>query len=300
MTSRPVRGAGRAGAAAAGLAIGCLAYGTLIERRWYRLRRLALPGLLRGPGRLRVLHVSDIHLVPGQDHRVRFLAQLGELDHDLVVVTGDTLGASGAEHEAVAALAPLTAGGRPGLMVLGSNDRFGPVPKSPLDYLLHPERRVTGDRLDTAELVDGLAGVGYHTLDASTVVLDTPAGSVAAGGIDDPHLGASVIPEPRAVTPAADGALVHLGLVHAPYRAALDVLVDAGSDLLLAGHTHGGQVRLPGVGALVANCDLPLSQVRGASRYRDRHLHVSAGLGHSRYAPVRFACRPEATLLELS
>ena len=126
--------------------------------------------------------------------------------------------------------------------------------------------------------------------------------TVAVGGIDDPHLEDTVIPAPDVLAPAASGesdAALHLGLVHAPYVAALDALSDAGHDLLLAGHTHGGQVRLPGVGALTANCDLPLSQARGSSRWRDRWLHVSPGLGHSKYTPVRFACRPEATLLEL-
>jgi uncharacterized protein len=110
-----------------------------------------------------------------------------------------------------------------------------------------------------------------------------------------------VLPPPEQVAPpAGSDALLNLGLVHAPYLAALDVLVDAGHDLLLAGHTHGGQVRLPGIGALTANCDLPLDQARGLSRHRGRVLHVSPGLGHGRYAPFRFACRPEATLLELT
>ena len=58
-------------------------------------------------------------------------------------------------------------------------------------------------------------------------------------------------------------------------------------------------MRIPGVGAVVANCDLPLDRARGESRYRDRWLHVSPGLGHSKYTPFRVACRPEATLLEL-
>ncbi len=282
--------------------VGSVAYGTLVERRWYRLRRVRLPGVLRAPGRLTVLHVSDVHLVPGQDHRVRFLASLAEADHDLVVATGDLLGAVGAEEVTVAALAPLTSGGRPGVVVLGSNDRFGPVPKSPLAYFTRPGRRVHGTPLDTDRLVDGLARHGYRTLRGGTTLLDTRAGRVAVAGIDDPHLDPTVIPSADVVTPPADAGpfVASLGLVHAPYSAALDVLVDAGHDVLFAGHTHGGQVRLPGIGALVGNCDLPLDQIRGASRYRGRWLHVSPGLGHSRYAPFRFACRPEATLLELT
>ncbi len=286
------------GIAAAGAA--CVAYGTLIERRWYRLQHVRIEGALRRPGRLRILHVTDLHLLPRQHHRIAFLHELADLEHDLVVATGDLLGGPDAEDAAVAALAPLTTRGRPGLSVLGSNDLFGPVPKLPWRYLTEPTHRTPGVPLDTPRLLTGLERVGYRTLRAATVEVETPAGTVAAGGFDDPHLDPSVIPEPHAVTPRSPDAVLHLGIVHAPYLAALDVLVDAGHDLLLAGHTHGGQVRLPGIGALVANCDLPLEQARGLSRYRDRWLHVSAGLGHSPYAPFRFACRPEATLLELT
>jgi uncharacterized protein len=278
----------------------CVAYGCLIERRWYRLRRIVLPRSLRRAGRLSVLHLSDLHLIPGQDHRVRFLASLAELDHDLVVVTGDMLGYEGAEELTADALAPLTSGGRTGLVVLGSNDLFGPIFKSPLAYFTEPERRVHGPELDTSTLLDRLAEHGYLTLRNEATVVTPPAGLIGVGGMDDPHLETTVIPEPAVVTPPNhDDRIVDLGLVHAPYTAALDALVDAGHDVLLSGHTHGGQVRFPPIGAVVGNCDLPLDQVRGPSRYRGRWLHVSPGLGHSRYAPFRFACRPEATLLEL-
>ncbi len=291
----------RAALATAVLGVGTLAYAGLIERRWYRLRRVTVPGVLApGTPTLRLLHVSDVHLVPGQDHRVRFLASLAGLDHDLVIATGDLLGAEDAEDATVRALAPLTTGDRPGVVVLGSNDYFGPVPKSPTAYFTHPERRVHGAVLDTRRLVHGLAGVGYRTLLAGSTVLSTPAGPVAVGGMNDPHLDLDAIPPAETLRAAGDGFVARIGLVHAPYVAALDRLVEAGYDLLLSGHTHGGQVRLPGVGALVGNCDLPLGQVRGLSRYRDGWLHVSPGLGHSRYAPIRFACRPEATLLELT
>ncbi|TVR35827.1 MAG: metallophosphoesterase [Nitriliruptor sp.] len=290
-----VLAAGAAGAAA------CVAYGTLIERRWYRLRRVVLPRTLRSAGRLTILHISDVHLIPGQDHRIQFLRSLADADHDLVVATGDLLGAEHTEDLAVSALAPLTSRGQPGLIVLGSNDLFGPVAKSPIAYFTKPERRIHGARLDTDRLVDGLARVGYRTLSNEALTVETSGGRVGVGGMDDPHLDTTQIPAAGAVTPPTDpDVLCNLGLVHAPYTAALDVLVDAGHDLLLSGHTHGGQVRFPPIGAVVGNCDLPLDQIRGASRYRGRWLHISPGLGHSRYAPFRFACRPEATLLELT
>ncbi len=292
----------RAAASAALLGAACVAYGTVIERRWYRLSRLRIEGALtRAGGPLRILHVTDLHLIPGQDHRVAFLHHLAELDHDLVVATGDLLGGPHAEDLAAAALAPLTSRGRPGLAVLGSNDLFGPVLKAPWVYLTQPERRTPGVPLDTDRLIERLSVHGYHTLRGEVARVETAGGSVLAGGFDDPHLDPTDLPSPAVVTPPAGAAAdLRLGLVHAPYLGALDVLVDAGYALLLAGHTHGGQVRLPGVGALVANCDLPLDQARGLSTYRDHPLHVSAGLGHSPYAPFRFACRPEATLIEVT
>ena len=126
-------------------------------------------------------------------------------------------------------------------------------------------------------------------------------------------------------------------MTHAPYQRVLDPMVADGARLVLAGHTHGGPLAVPGYGALVTNCDLPTDRAKGLSRWwpgagapyagrsqwhqkLDRWgevhlrggdesqwdapadaawLHVSAGLGTSPYAPVRFACRPEATLLTL-
>jgi predicted MPP superfamily phosphohydrolase len=87
----------------------------------------------------------------------------------------------------------------------------------------------------------------------------------------------------------------------------LDRFADDGFDLLLAGHTHGGQVCLPWFGTLVTNCGIDRERARGLSRHpadgadddRRPWLHVTAGLGTSPWAPFRLACRPEATLLTL-
>ncbi len=292
--------AGLAGAGLAGAAL--LGYATL-EARWYRLRKLVLPDTLRRPGAtLRLLHVSDVHLAHGQEHRVRFLRSLAELEPDLTVITGDLLGDVGIEDLAVDAVAGLTGPGRPGLFVLGSNDLYGPLMKSPHRYVTHRRLPIHGTPLDFDRLVERLDAAGYTTLRNGAAAVETRAGDVAVGGIDDPHLDETVVPEPDVLTPSAAGltdGVLNLGLVHAPYLRALDALTSAGHDLLLAGHTHGGQVRIPGIGAVVANCDLPLDQARGESRYRDRWLHVSPGLGHSKYTPFRVGCRPEATLIEL-
>jgi predicted MPP superfamily phosphohydrolase len=88
----------------------------------------------------------------------------------------------------------------------------------------------------------------------------------------------------------------------------LDQYAEDGYDAVLAGHTHGGQVCLPGGRALTTNCDLEPARASGLHRHPadsrpgdpgSSWLHVSAGIGTSPYAPIRLACRPEATLLTL-
>ncbi len=97
---------------------------------------------------------------------------------------------------------------------------------------------------------------------------------------------------------------VAVAVTHAPYRRVIDAMAYDGHDLIMAGHTHGGQVCVPFYGALVTNCDLDTRRVKGLSRHsaggHTSWMHVSAGLGTSPYAPVRFACPPEATLLTLT
>jgi len=286
----------------AGTGAACVAYGTFIERRWYRLRRVDVPGVLTSSTGmpLRILHLSDLHFDPPEPRLTAFLEAVAREPFDLLAITGDLLGWTGAEDACVALIASV-ARGRPGVAVLGSNDVYGPKPKSPTLYFTDPEARRHGARLDTPRLIAGLQDGGITVLRGATTVLDTPAGLVEVGGLDDPHLADTALPDPAAVTPDPDvDAVLRLGLSHAPYRAALDLLSTVDYHVLLAGHTHGGQVRLPGIGALVTNSDLPRSQARGLSGWATAVLHVSPGLGTSRYAPFRFACRPEATLLTLT
>ncbi|HEX2028118.1 MAG TPA: metallophosphoesterase [Nitriliruptorales bacterium] len=287
------------------LGTACVAYATVVERGWFRLRRERLPGLLRSgaPRALRLLVVSDLHLDPPDPRLEAFVRELPTAEVDLIVAAGDLVGGRGAEDATVGLLATLTTGGTPAVAVLGSNDLYAPRPKNPLRYLTHPDVRTYGPPLDTAGLCAGLRAAGWCVLEDARTTVQTAAGTVEVAGLRDPHL-RSPLPPRDQVAARDPTSVLRLGVVHAPYVDALDLLAAAGYDLLVAGHTHGGQVRLPGVGALVTNCDLPTDRARGTSRWhaddRGAWLHVSAGLGQSRYAPFRFACRPEASLLELS
>jgi len=283
-----------AGAVTAAGAV-CVGYGVLVERDWYRLRRERVRALEPGQAPLTVLHLSDLHLTVADTRRVAFLERLAAEPVDLVVLTGDMLGEPAALDPVLEALGRF----RPRLgavAVLGSNDYWAPRFRNPLGYFLGPSsrRRRSSGRNPWRELVDGLEAQGWTVLSNRRDRL----GDVELAGMDDPNIRRD---DPGVAVPA-NGEVpprLRLGVVHSPYRRALDAFERNGYGLLLAGHTHGGQVRLPGVGALVTNCDLPRDRVRGLSRWGSSWLHVSAGLGTSKYAPFRFACRPEASLLEV-
>jgi uncharacterized protein len=276
--------------AAAGAA--CVGYGMLVERDWYRLRHERVEALAPGQPPLTLLHLSDLHLTVADDRRLAFLERLAAEPVDLVVLTGDMLGEPAALEPVLEALGRF----RPRLgavAVLGSNDYWAPRFRNPLGYFLGPSsrRHRSSGRNPWRELVDGLEARGWTVLSNRGGRL----GDVELAGMDDPHIRRD---DPKvAVPPNGQPPRLRLGVVHSPYRRALDAFERNGYGLLLAGHTHGGQVRLPGVGALVTNCDLPRDRVRGLSRWGSSWLHVSAGLGTSKFAPFRFACRPEASLL---
>jgi predicted MPP superfamily phosphohydrolase len=284
--------------------VACVAYGTFIEAKSFRVRRVTVPVLPAGALRLRVLHVSDIHLAAGQRAKLRFVSALAGLEPDLVVNTGDNIAHADALEPLVKAFGRLL--DVPGVFVFGSNDYTAARPANPLRYLAGSTRRhdFAGDEevLPTEELRAGLASGGWQDLTGHKVSVDVHGVRLELRGTDDAHLHrddyAAVAGTP------AEGTDLALGVTHAPYARVLDAMAVDGVPLLLAGHTHGGQVCLPGWGALTTNCDLPPAQAKGLSRYHagdhTSWLHVSAGVGTSPFAPYRFACPPEVTLLTLT
>lgn len=268
----------------------------LWEARQYTLREVevALPRVAPRPGPLRVLHLSDLHLAPKDHDRIAWVRDLARLPVDLTVVTGDFHGDEDGGRLALDALEPLL--DRPGLYVRGSNDYFAPRRANPLKYFAGPSRiRTNPPTIDISVLDDGLGAAGWLDLDNARGSLTAAGWSIDARGVDDPHIHRD---EYAAVAgPFAAGVSLRLAVAHAPYRHVLDAMAADAADLILAGHTHGGQICVPVLGALVTNCDLPRAQAKGLSGWHGAALHVSAGLGTNPYTPIRLACRPEATLL---
>jgi len=290
-------------AAAAGTAL--TAYAAW-EARAYTLRRVEVPLLPAGARPLRVLHLSDIHMTPGQTRKQEWLAGLATLRPDLVVNTGDNLSHADSVPVVRDSLGALL--DAPGVFVFGSNDYFSPTLRNPMRYLLPDDgrRNVRSPRLPWPDLRDAFTAAGWADLTNRREVVKVGELSFAFAGVDDPHLQYDRLAD--VAGPADPHADVRLGVAHAPYLRVLDQYAADGYDAILAGHTHGGQVCVPGVGALTTNCDLEPARVKGLHRHpadsRDGDpgsawLHVSAGIGTSPYARIRVACRPEATLLTL-
>lgn len=312
--------ASAAAVTAAGL--GAFAWGSLVERRRFTLREVTVPVLAPGAEPIRVLHLSDLHMAPWQRDKQDWVRDLARLNPHLVVNTGDNLGHEDGIAGVEYALEPFK--GIPGIFVNGSNDFFGPQPKNPLKYFGGPSLlHVRNVELDTDDLHRVFAELGWTDLNNAAESMDINGTHLEIFGVDDPHIRrdrldliAGAIDEmrgddplaeetwPDPGQPAAARSTLTVGVVHAPYQRVLNSFVNHGAQLILAGHTHGGQVCIPKFGALVTNCDIPRRQVKGLSLWnvglRTSYLNVSAGLGTSIFAPVRFACPPEATLLTLT
>lgn len=299
--------------AAAGLAT--LAWGVGVERNRFTVRHETLAVLEPDARPLTILHLSDMHMAPWQRLKQDFIRSLAVYEPDLVIDTGDNLGHADGLDGVRNALEPFA--GAAGVFVHGSNDHYGPVLKNPFGYLLGPSKR-TGKRapeLDTASLDRFLTEeLGWFDLNNRVRAIELKGSRIEFMGTRDAHRGWDRIGQlPGAVEEMRENLewsteeprqVLTIGVTHAPYRRVLDAFVSQGSDLIFAGHTHGGQVRIPGRPALVTNCDIPRAQAQGLSVWRasarSAFLEVSAGLGTSVYAPVRFACPPEAIVLTLT
>ena len=232
----------------------------------------------------------------GSEMCIRDRSALDALNPDLVINTGDNLSDARAVPDVLAALGPLLS--RPGVFVFGTNDYWAPRLVNPLKYLLDQKREPSYVNLPWKGMRAAFIEHGWR--DATHQRLEFKAGGLrlAVTGTDDAHHDLddydSVAGAPN---PDADLAL---GVTHAPYRRVLDRFAADDYSLVLAGHTHGGQICLPGERALVTNADIDRERASGLHRYGDMWLEVSNGLGTSKFAPVRIFCRPSAALLTLT
>jgi predicted MPP superfamily phosphohydrolase len=283
-------------ALAAGSVLAGIGYASIVERNAFVVREVTMPVLSPGSSPLKVLHISDIHMLPKQRRKQAWLRELARFEPDLVVNTGDNLSHPRSVPAVVQALGDLLS--VPGVFVFGSNDYFGPRLKNPANYLTNPEHRVHGEPLPWQDLRAAFTERGWLDMTHTRRDLEVAGLRIAVAGVDDPHLSRDRYD--TIAGPANAAANLTLGLTHSPEPRVLDRFAADGYQLVMAGHTHGGQLCLPFYGAIVTNCDLDRSRAKGASQWGTHtQLHVSAGIGTSPFYPVRFCCRPEVTLLTL-
>lgn len=275
--------------------VGALAVYPFLEARWYRLKRLAVP-IGRDIPRIDVLHLSDTHMSARDERLRRFLRNLTNTlsrAPDLVLATGDLVEGDEGIDPLTACLTDLFPEAAR-FYVLGSHDYYNARFQSYAKYFATSGRgAIRAPHADTPRLEAGLQAAGWRSVQNTDAVVEVGGVRVRVGGVDDPYLNRQTTSH----IARAPGDELAVGLVHAP-----DVVSDwllAGFDLVLAGHTHAGQVRIPGFGAVVTNSSLPSALGGGLHRIGSGWLHVSPGLGTGRFAPIRFSCRPEATLLSL-
>jgi uncharacterized protein len=288
----PPKRASRALARTAILGAGLGAY-ALVEPRLFRLNRITAPVTAGAPG-LDILHLSDTHMTAGRTTLQRWLEGLPKLlgePPDLTVATGDFIEDDSGIDPIVEALGRL--GGRLGsFYVFGSHDYYQSKFQAYTKYVTK-RRPVNAPHAATDRLVEGLASAGWTSVVNESTSVESERGTVRITGVDDPYISR----HRTGHIGRESNDVLAIGLTHAP-----DVVSEyalAGYDLVVGGHTHAGQVRVPGIGAIVTNCTLPAPLAGGLNRVGDTWLHVSPGLGSGRFAPIRFNCRPEATLIRL-
>jgi predicted MPP superfamily phosphohydrolase len=308
------RVAGTALAALGAAALGAFAWGALVERNRFTVRRETVPVLDPGAQPITVLHLSDLHLAPWQQAKQDWVRTLADYEPDLVIVTGDSLGHERGIEAVEYALEPFR--GIPGAFVHGSNDYFAPSPKNPCGYFFsRRDGEKTAVRLDTKRLERFFESLGWLDLDNAARAMTINGSRLEFVGVNDAHrdwdrldLLPGAFDEMRENVGWQDDRTgpqpVTIALTHAPYQRVLNSFVNHGADVIFAGHTHGGQVQVPGIGALVTNCDLPREYASGLHLWHHAfpaaYLEVSAGIGTSIYAPVRFSCPPEAVVVTLT
>jgi predicted MPP superfamily phosphohydrolase len=258
-----------------------------------------VPILPTGARDIRILHFSDLHLTPRRRKEIADIKSWASLNPDLAISTGDFLAHPQAIDVALNALDALL--DIPGLFVFGSNDYYAPRFKNPLSYLKKDDgTRKLGTKLDYEKLEKGLSQRGWININNRKSTLSIKGICIDVRGTDDAHL---KLDDYSKVAGKPNGD-ISIGVTHAPYKRVLDEMKTDSLDLVFAGHTHGGQVRIPWFGgsrSLTTNCDLPNWRSRGLTKVdNEPWLNVSAGMGYSPFAPIRVFCPSEVSLVTLT
>ena len=240
----------------------------------------------------KILHLSDIHFAQPNILLSRFFTRLAAEEFDLAVLTGDIIDCEEGIHNAVENLKKIKT--RDGFYaVFGNHDYYDYRYK---DIFLHnfPGQSKPETLNPTGVLQAALEGVGIHVLRNATHEVMAGGTAILIHGLDDPTTGRASIRETLA---SYDPAKVNLLLTHS-----IDAFMDiseAEIDLSFSGHSHGGQIRFPGIGPVFTHTILGRAYAAGIVTLNGAVCSVSRGVGYGRFLPFRLLCRPEAVVLNV-
>jgi predicted MPP superfamily phosphohydrolase len=285
---------------------------------------------------LSVLHLSDFHLRKDRKGKklFEFIWSLKNLKPDLLVITGDLV----EKNENIPYLKEMLEGfhARYGkYAVFGVHDYYN---KAVIEFIRNMFKRKRAYRKanDVRLLVSELASIGIKVLqnkkettgfdvlnrDSSSNPGWSEKGYVEVVGVDDAIIekddsalafsgkGAEMTFKKQTISRCFEekkqkihvlnnpGKLV-LCITHTPDRKLLSEICSNGADIVLCGHTHGGQVRIPGIGAIITGANINRKYASGLFYFNEFVLYTSRGLGEGRYSPFRFYCQPEATVIKV-
>lgn len=280
--------------------LGTLFYAAKVEPKSYRLETVRVitgNGSRRGNGctpkeqSLRILHLSDLHLCHPEKEKVEFLRQVTDQDLDLVVVTGDIFENFTGTKYAREILARTPKMGA--YAVLGNHDYYNYTMLNKTVGRLWRKYRHPSSKRDVSAMVKSLETGGFRVLRNEAESLEEHGVHII--GIDYPTISEEQLHELMGKSVADHFKLI---LFHIPYK--LKRLSSVGAHLAVGGHTHGGQVRLPGIGAIFTDSELPTHQASGVFRKDETVFHISRGLGADPRSNIRLFCPPAATIIEVT
>jgi len=267
-------------------------YATRVDPRRYRLEKLTVTtdGACSPARPLKILHISDLHLSYPESHKIEFLKKITQEEYDLIALTGDII----ENYTGLPYLRSILSR-KPRLgayAVLGNHDYYAYSMFHKTVGRLFRRFRHPRERRDVQPLIEALQQSGFTVL-RNSAVHHAEAG-LHVLGVDYPTLHPELLQDLVAEAGAGDYIVV---LFHMPIH--LDNIVRTGAHLALGGHTHGGQIRIPGLGAIITDSELPRRDASGLFRRQATAFHISRGLGADPRTNIRFNCPPAATVLEV-
>lgn len=262
-----------------------------IEPNWFYLRHKTVRVKRRIENPFTVLHLSDLHFTKPRRILGKFFERLSKLDVDFVFITGDLIDSPKGIEPCVSNLKKLKS--RKGIYAVLGNHDYRSYPIRDQITRLITKKYYGRNRPEAEQLKKALREAGIHVLENQNVPVSLAEGEEAIlVGVDDPVTGRANLDQ---AFRGIENGVLRLALIHSP--APFPSLERRGVDIAFAGHTHGGQIRLPGIGPLPYAYRLePI--IDSTNRYGFVGL-VSRGLGANPTIRLRFFCRPEAILVRV-